>query len=225
MRATSPANGETIKCKLKSLYCRTMRSATDRARTPRCSPAGGVVFFDSAALNVTSLLLAVRELDPRREDPRCGSRWAPCVIVFYAKSCSGGGLGVRPSAELWGALLEVGQGSEGSWPFGPSAWRASLTRPELAGPGLCGALSLAAALAFGLVPAIESFRLDLIATLRAGGRVDRPLHRRAGAAPVAAEIALGFILVTSAALTGRTPAKWSTWAPVRTRHRSLSNSR
>jgi putative ABC transport system permease protein len=78
---------------------------------------------------------------------------------------------------------------------------ASLSWPVLA---FAAAASLAAALIFALVPAMETFRLDLIATLRAGGRgwLGR-LHRRAGGALVIGEIALGFVLVTSAALTAR----------------------
>jgi len=55
---------------------------------------------------------------------------------------------------------------------------------------------------------MECFRLDLIATLRASGRgwLGR-FQRRAGAALVVSEIALGFVLVTSAALAARTLAK------------------
>ena len=47
----------------------------------------------------------------------------------------------------------------------------------------------------------ESFRLDLVATLRTSGRgwLGR-FQRRAGAALVVGEIALGFVLVTTAAL-------------------------
>jgi predicted permease len=63
-------------------------------------------------------------------------------------------------------------------------------------------------LVVALVPAIESSRVDLIATLRTGGRgwLGR-LHRRAGGALVVGEIALGFVLVTSAALTARSLAR------------------
>jgi hypothetical protein len=51
-------------------------------------------------------------------------------------------------------------------------------------------------------------RLDLIATLRAGcrGWLTR-FHRNAGAALVIGEIALGFVLVTGAALTARTVSR------------------
>lgn len=70
------------------------------------------------------------------------------------------------------------------------------------------ACSLAAAMLFGFLPAIESFRLDLMTTLRAGGRgwLGR-LHRRTGAALVVGEITLAFVLVTGAALTTRTLSK------------------
>jgi putative ABC transport system permease protein len=79
---------------------------------------------------------------------------------------------------------------------------AGLSWPVLA---FAAASSLAAAVFFGLAPAIESLRLDLMSTLRTGGRgwFGR-LHRRAGGALVVGEITLGFILVTGAALTART---------------------
>jgi predicted permease len=70
------------------------------------------------------------------------------------------------------------------------------------------ACSLAAALLFGLVPAIDSLRLDFVATLRAGGRgwLGRS-QRRTGAALIVGEMALGFVLVAGAALAARTLAK------------------
>jgi putative ABC transport system permease protein len=79
---------------------------------------------------------------------------------------------------------------------------AGLSWPALAFAAAC---SLAAALLFAFVPAIDSLRLDFVATLRTGGRgwIGR-LHRRAGAALIVGEIALGFVLVTGAALTART---------------------
>ena len=65
--------------------------------------------------------------------------------------------------------------------------------------------SFLAALLFGIVPALDSFRLDFTENLRAGGRgaLGR-MHRRAGAGLVIGEITLGFVLVTGAALTSRT---------------------
>jgi putative ABC transport system permease protein len=80
-----------------------------------------------------------------------------------------------------------------------------LSWPVLA---FAAAASLAAAVVLGLAPSIESFRLDLMATLRAGGRgwLGR-FQRRAGVALVVGEIALGFVLVTGAALTARTLSK------------------
>ena len=79
---------------------------------------------------------------------------------------------------------------------------AGLSWPVLA---FAAATSLAAAMLFGLAPAIECFQLDLVETLRAGGRswLGR-FYRRAGAGLVVAEIMLGFVLVTGAALTART---------------------
>ena len=80
-----------------------------------------------------------------------------------------------------------------------------LSWPALAFAALA---SLVAAILFGLAPALECFRLDLIETLRAGGRgwLGR-FQRRAGASLVVLEIAVGFMLVTGAALASRTLAK------------------
>jgi predicted permease len=82
---------------------------------------------------------------------------------------------------------------------------AGLSWPLLAFAGAC---SLAAALLFGFVPAFDSLRLDFMAVLRTGGCgwLGR-LHRRAGRALIVGEIALGFVLVTGAALTARTLSK------------------
>ncbi|MBI1810073.1 MAG: ABC transporter permease, partial [Gemmatimonadetes bacterium] len=78
---------------------------------------------------------------------------------------------------------------------------ADMSWPTLA---FAAAVSLTAALVFGLAPALESFRLDLTGSLRGGrGRLGRS-QRRTGAALVIGEIALGFVLVTSAVLTART---------------------
>ncbi len=79
---------------------------------------------------------------------------------------------------------------------------ATLSWPVLAFAALS---CLSAAMLFGLAPALESFRLDLVATLRAHSRSwFRRLHRRSGNALVIGEVALAFILVTAAALTART---------------------
>jgi putative ABC transport system permease protein len=79
-----------------------------------------------------------------------------------------------------------------------------LERPALIFAALC---SGAAALLFAIVPAAESMKLNLIGTLRSGGRGWLGLlHRRAGAALVVSEVMLGFVLVTGAALAARTLA-------------------
>jgi putative ABC transport system permease protein len=82
---------------------------------------------------------------------------------------------------------------------------AGLNWPVLAFAAAC---SLAAALLFGFVPAVDSFRLDFVAVLRSAGRglLGRS-HRRAGAALIVGEITLAFVLVTGAALTARTLSK------------------
>ncbi len=70
------------------------------------------------------------------------------------------------------------------------------------------ACSLAAALLFAFVPAVDGLRLDYMSILRTGGRgIAGRLHRRAGAALIVGEIILGFVLVTGAALTARTLLK------------------
>ncbi|HEY3936662.1 MAG TPA: ABC transporter permease, partial [Bryobacteraceae bacterium] len=79
---------------------------------------------------------------------------------------------------------------------------ARLSWPVLA---LAAVSSLSAALLFGLAPALESFRMDIVATLRARDRswIVR-LHRRSGNLLVIGEVTLAFVLVTGAALTART---------------------
>src|SRR5439155_25814895 len=65
--------------------------------------------------------------------------------------------------------------------------------------GAAAAASLGAAMLLAIAPALESLRLELMATLRTSGRgwLGR-MQRRAGGALVVAEIALGFVRVTEA---------------------------
>jgi predicted permease len=64
--------------------------------------------------------------------------------------------------------------------------------------------SILSAMLFGMAPATECLRLDLIQTLRVAGRGWLgTLHRRGGRLLVIAEIMLGFLLVTGAALAAR----------------------
>jgi putative ABC transport system permease protein len=70
--------------------------------------------------------------------------------------------------------------------------------------GFAAAASLASAMLFGMAPAAECFRVNLIEALRAAGRGwVGTLHRRGGRMLVVAEIMLAFLLVTSAALSAR----------------------
>jgi len=70
--------------------------------------------------------------------------------------------------------------------------------------GFAVAVSLVSAMVFGMAPATECFRLNLIETLRAAGRGwIGALHRRGGRVLVVGEIMLGFLLVTGAALAAR----------------------
>jgi putative ABC transport system permease protein len=114
-----------------------------------------------------------------------------------------------------GALLSLLGGAAGI-AVGWAAFRGLLAiRPErlaraddvgLSWPVLAFAasVSIASAMLFGMAPATECLRLNLIETLRAVGRGWLgTLHRRGGRILAIAEIALGFLLVTGAALTAR----------------------
>ena len=180
-------------------------------------PALAVLFAGAAfvllicCVNVTSLLLA-RASDRRKE-----------IALRLALGASRGRILRQLLAE--GLVLCLLGGASGV-AVGWAGFRALLAiRPErlarIADAGLSWpVLAFAAAAPWWrpwssrLVPAIESFRLDLIATLRASGRgwLGR-LHRRAGGALVVGEIALGFVLVTSAVLTARTLSQGGTGAP------------
>jgi putative ABC transport system permease protein len=167
--------------------------------------AGSAFILLICCVNVASLLLA-RASDRRKE---------------MALRLSLGASRARVLRQLLveGALLCLLGGAAGV-AVGWACFRGLLAiRPErlarIADMGLswpvlvfAAACSLAAAMLFGFVPAIESFRLDLLTTLRAGGRgwLGR-LHRRTGAALVVGEITLAFVLVTGAALTTRTLSK------------------
>lgn len=167
--------------------------------------AGSVFILLICCVNVASLLLA-RAGDRRRE-----------IALRLALGASRGRIMRQLFAE--GAILCILGGAAGL-AVGGVGFRGLLAiRPErlarIADAGLswpvlafAAACALAAAMLFGLVPAMESFRLDLVSTLRATGRgwLGR-LHRRAGATLVVGEITLGFVLVTGAGLTARTLTK------------------
>ena len=167
--------------------------------------AGGSFLLLICCVNVTSLLLA-RAADRRKE-----------IALRLAIGASRGRIVRQLLAE--GLVLCFIGGSCGL-ALGWAGFRALLAiRPErLARIGDAGihwplaafafAVSLAAAIILGLAPALETFRLDLTESLRSGGRGwIGALHRRAGAALVIGEIAIGFVLVTGAALAARTLAK------------------
>ncbi|MBZ5596094.1 MAG: ABC transporter permease [Acidobacteriia bacterium] len=167
--------------------------------------AGAAFLLLICCVNVTSLLLA-RASDRRKE-----------IALRLAIGASRGRI-VRQLLAEGGVLCMLG-GAAGL-AVGWAGFRGLLAiRPErLARIGDAGlnwpvvafsvAVSLGAAVVFGLAPAIESFRLDLTESLRAGGRgwIGR-LHRRAGGALVIGEITIAFVLVTGAALTARTLSK------------------
>ncbi len=167
--------------------------------------AGSAFILLICCVNVASLLLA-RASDRRKE-----------IALRLALGASRG----RILRQLWaeGGVLCLLGGTAGL-AVGWAGFRGLLAiRPErlasIADAGLnwhvlafAAACSLAAVMLFGFAPAIESLRLDLMATLRAGGRgwLGR-FHRNAGAALIVGEIALGFMLVTGAALAARTLSK------------------
>ena len=167
--------------------------------------AGSAFVLSICCVNVAGLLLA-RASDRRKE-----------MALRLSLGASRGRI-VRQLLAEGGVLCLLG-GAAGI-AVGWASFRGLLAiRPErlarIADSGLswpvlafAAACSLAAALLFAVVPAIDTLRLDFVATLRAGGRgwMGR-LQRRIGAALIVGEIALGFVLVTGAALTARTLSK------------------
>lgn len=164
--------------------------------------AGGVFVLLICCVNVTSLLLA-RAADRRKE-----------IALRLALGASHVRILRWLLAEA--AVLGVMGGLAGS-AIGAAVYRGLLLiRPErlarIAEPGFlwpvvlfAAAVSVLTILIFAVVPALQSFQLDPIDTLRsrAYGWLDR-LHRKTGRILVVSEIALGFVLVTAAALTSRT---------------------
>lgn len=74
--------------------------------------------------------------------------------------------------------------------------------------GFAAFISIAAAVLFGLTPAIESVKADVIGTLREAGRTSQtPARRGLRAALIVGEITLGFVLVIGAGLMIRTLQK------------------
>ena len=167
--------------------------------------AGSAFILLICCVNVASLLLA-RASDRRKEIALRLALGASRSRILRQLLAEGGVL----------CLLGGGAGLAVGW----ACFRGLLAiRPErlasIADTGLnwhvlafAAACSLAAAMLFRFVPAFECLRLDLMTTLRATGRgwLGR-FHRNAGAALIVGEIALGFMLVTGAALTARTLSK------------------
>jgi predicted permease len=167
--------------------------------------AGAAFVLSICCVNVTSLLLA-RASDRRKEIAlrltlgASRGRVVRQLLVEGSVLCLlGGVLGVAAGWAGFRGLLAIRPERLARLDNAGLSW------PVLA---FAAAASMVAALIFGLVPALESGRLDLMATLRASGRgwLGR-FQRRAGAALVVSEIALGFVLVISAVLTARTLSK------------------
>jgi predicted permease len=167
--------------------------------------AGAAFVLSICCVNVASLLLA-RAGDRRKEMAVRLSLGASRSRIVRQLLAEGGVLCLLGGA----AGIAVGWASfRGLLAIRPERLArmadAGLSWPTLAFAAAC---LLAAALLFGFVPAIDSLRLDFVSTLRTGGRgwVGR-LHRRAGGTLIIGEIALGFVLVTCAALTARALSK------------------
>src|SRR5207248_4086888 len=167
--------------------------------------AGSAFILLICCVNISSLLLA-RASDRRREIAlrlTVGASRGRVLRQLLAEGgflcLLGGGLGIAVGWAGFRGLLAIRPERLARIADTGLSW------PVLAFAAGC---SLAAAMLFGLVPAMEFFRLDLISTLRAGGRAGPGrMHRRTGAALVIAEITLAFVLVTGAVLTARTLAK------------------
>lgn len=164
--------------------------------------AGGAFVLLICCVNVTSLLLA-RAADRRRE-----------IALRLALGASRGRILRLLLAEA--TVLSL-IGAVAGAALGAAVFRALLAiRPErldrIAEPGFLSpvlafsiAASVAALMVFAVVPAFQSFYLRPMEALRrkSYGGLDL-LHRKAGRILVVGEIALGFVLVTAAALTART---------------------
>lgn len=199
MRTALPLQDTTFQLRLAGLQADAF---ADVAPALKALFAGAAFVLLICCVNVSSLLLA-RAGDRRKE-----------IALRLSLGASRGRILRQLFAE--GFLLCVLGGACGV-AVGWAGFRGLLAiRPErlsriadsgLSWPALAfaAAASLAAAILFALAPAVESFQMDLIATLRATGRgwIGR-LHRRAGAALVVGEIALGFVLVIGAATMAQT---------------------
>ncbi len=167
--------------------------------------AGAAFVLSICCINVTSLLLA-RASDRRKEiglrlalGASRGRIFRQLLAEGFVLCLFGGALGIALGWAGFRGLLAIRPERLARIADAGMSW------PTLA---FAAAAALAAALVFGLVPAIESFRLDLVPALRASGFawLGR-FRRRTGSTLVVGEIALGFVLVTSAALTARTLAR------------------
>ena len=167
--------------------------------------AGAAFVLLICCVNVASLLVA-RASERRKEIALRLALGASRRRILHQLLAEGGVLCVLGGA---GGVALGWAGCRALLAMGPErlahSGDAGLNWPVLA---FAAMVSLAAAVFFGLAPAFETFRLDLIKTLRAGGRgwLNR-MHRVRGGTLVVCEITLAFILVTGAALASRTLSK------------------
>ncbi len=164
--------------------------------------AGAAFVLFICCLNLSGLLVA-RASDRRKEMAirlALGASRLRIVRQLLVESCIlcllGGGAGI----------LLAWAGSRGLIAIRPEQL-APAAMPGLSWPVLLFAVlsTFGAAILFGLMPAIESFRTGITATLQVGtrSRVSH-LHRRSGNALIILEVAVTFMLLAGAGLTFKT---------------------
>ncbi len=164
--------------------------------------AGAVAVLVISCFNVTNLLLT--RLNVRRKEVAVrlaigGSRARVArrlLVESLLLGLVGGALGL---AVAWaGVGLLASLRPESLARIGP-------IRLDLSGAAFLGFVSLACGLVAGLMPMLETRRVDLIGTLKEEGRTSTgQVRSRVRSALMVAEIALGFVLLVGAGLMLRT---------------------
>lgn len=200
--AYTPYGSDDLRLSAASMHADSVREANG-ALTALF--AGALFILAICCVNVTSLLLA-RTSDRRKEMAlriAVGASRARILRQLLAEGavlCAfGTALGLAAGWAGFRILLA----------FRPERFvrigEAGLSWPVFT---FAAAAATVAALLFGLAPAIECFQLAPLETLRSAGRgLLGRFHRRAGGALIIGEVALGFVLVTGAALASRTLAR------------------
>ena len=156
-----------------------------------------------ACVNLAGLLLARARTRAREIATRMalGSGRRAVIRQLLVESLMlaviGGALGIALGYVLLGGLQELGGDRYATWQAVTLSWRAV---------GVTAAVSMIAALAFGLLPAFHASRLDVQSGLREGGT--RGASASSGGwtrrVLVVSEVALGVVLLVGAGLLTRT---------------------